>query len=354
MSGRDPSAADADRPQPATSALHHLAVATEADQDGPNQGALPVNDFASRHVSIHGHDVRYRMAGSGPALLLLHGIAGSSRAWKEVMPRLVDSYTCIAPDMLGHGESAKPMGDYSLGAYASGARDLLVTLGIDRATVVGQSFGGGVAMQFAYQHPEMCERLVLVDAGGLGREVSWLLRAVTLPGSELVMPALFQRRARPVGDSVARTLAGWGIQSPRLAEIWRAFGSLTETENRAAFLRTMRGVIDAGGQTVSAMDRLYLAAHLPTLIVWGDQDWIIPVEHAHHAHEAMPGSELVIMPGVGHFPHSEQPEQFAEILRGFLERTEPAHLTTEEFRRTIQIATAAESGDGPHTDDLAS
>lgn len=306
-----------------------------------------MSDFALRHVTIHGHDVGYRMEGDGPALLLLHGIAGSSRAWKDVMPKLVDSYTCIAPDLLGHGESAKPMGDYSLGAFANGTRDLLVALGVERASVIGQSFGGGVAMQFAYQHPEMCERLVLVDAGGLGREVSWLLRAATLPGVELVMPALFQPRARPVGDVVSRTLAGWGIRSPRISELWSAFSSLTETENRAAFLRTMRGVIDVGGQTVSAMDRLYLAEHLPTLIIWGDHDWIIPVEHAHAAHEAMPGSELVIMEGVGHFPHRENPERFVEVLCDFLARTDAASLTTDEFRQRLKGAVSTRAaGDG--------
>jgi len=105
------------------------------------------------HVSIHCHDMAYRMEGEGPALLLLHGIAGSSRTWRDVIPRLTDRFTVIAPDLMGHGQSEKPVGDYSLGAFANGTRDLLEVLGVDRATVVGQSFGGGVAMQLAYQHP---------------------------------------------------------------------------------------------------------------------------------------------------------------------------------------------------------
>ena len=137
-----------------------------------------------KHVSIHGHEVGYRMEGEGSAILLIHGIAGSSTAWRDVVPALAQQYTVIAPDLIGHGQSAKPLGDYSLGAYASGMRDLLRVLGVPRATIVGQSFGGGVALQLAYQHPELCERLVLVDSGGLGREVSWLLRFMTLPGSE--------------------------------------------------------------------------------------------------------------------------------------------------------------------------
>jgi len=125
-----------------------------------------MSQFPLQHVSIHGHEVGYRRGGDGPVILLVHGIAGSSRTWKEVMPALAVDHTVIAPDLLGHGESAKPMGDYSLGAYASGLRDFLGVLGIPRATLVGQSFGGGVAMQLAYQHPECCERLVLVGSAG--------------------------------------------------------------------------------------------------------------------------------------------------------------------------------------------
>ena len=140
--------------------------------------------FRIRSVSIHGHEMAYRMEGKGPALLLLHGIAGSSRTWRDVIPLLTDRFTVIAPDLMGHGLSEKPVGDYSLGAFASGLRDLLEVLDVDRASVVGQSFGGGVAMQLAYQHPELCDRLVLVDSGGLGREVSWVLRFMTIPGSE--------------------------------------------------------------------------------------------------------------------------------------------------------------------------
>lgn len=114
--------------------------------------------FSIRHITIHGHDVGYRMAGDGPAVVLVHGMAGSSTTWRKVMPALADRYTVIAPDLLGHGESAKPRGDYSLGAHADGVRDLLVALGVERATFVGHSLGGGVAMQFAYQFPSTFSR----------------------------------------------------------------------------------------------------------------------------------------------------------------------------------------------------
>ncbi len=166
-----------------------------------------------RHVTIHGHAVGFRMAGCGPVILLIHGMAGSSRTWLEVMRLLARDYTVIAPDLLGHGDSAKPIADYSLGAYASGLRDLLVgALGIESATLVGQSLGGGVAMQLAYQHPELCERLVLVGSGGLGREVSPVLRAMALPGAEYLMPVLFPRFARRAGERVITFFRDRGVR----------------------------------------------------------------------------------------------------------------------------------------------
>jgi len=289
-----------------------------------------------QHVSIHGHDLAYRLEGSGPVLLLLHGIAGSSRTWRDVIPRLTDRFTVIAPDLTGHGHSEKPVGDYSLGAFASGIRDLLEVLSIDRATVIGQSFGGGVAMQLVYQHPERCERLVLVDSGGLGREVSWLLRLMALPGSEYVMPVIFPSFVRDWGDNLFRMIDERGIRLSRITEMWSAYASLAESENRQAFARTIKSVIDPGGQTVSAMDRLYLASPMPALIIWGDRDDIIPVSHAYAAHQAMPGSRLVIIEGVGHFPQIEAPEQFVDALVDFIDSTEPAHLGTEDRQRMLR------------------
>ncbi len=280
--------------------------------------------LALSHVVIHGHDVTFRRAGEGEAILLIHGLAGSSRTWQAVQPGLATGFDVIAPDLLGHGESAKPRGDYSLGAFASGLRDFLAALGVAQVTVVGQSFGGGVAMQLAYQHPELCSRLVLVGSGGLGREVSWMLRLLTLPGAEQLMPLVFSRTVAERGNGIGDLLTRVGIQSPRVREMWQAYSSLARAENRQAFVRTMRGVIEPGGQSVSALDRLYLAAHIPTLIVWGDRDEIIPVSHAHTAHETIEGSRLVIMEGVGHFPHVEAPEEFLSIINDFLATTPPA------------------------------
>jgi pimeloyl-ACP methyl ester carboxylesterase len=286
-------------------------------------------------VSIHGHDVSFRRAGAGPAVLLIHGIAGSSRTWEAVMPLLAGTHTVIAPDLVGHGESAKPPGDYSLGAQASALRDLLSVLDIDRVTVVGQSFGGGVAMQFSYQFPEHCDRLVLVGSGGLGREVNWLLRLLTIPGVEYVLPVLTPGFVRDRGDQLVELLHKVGFRHPRAVEMWRAYASLAELGSRRAFVRTLRGVIDPGGQSVNAMDRLYLTAPIPTMIVWGDRDNIIPVSHAHAAHDAIPGSRLEIIEGAGHFPHVEAPHRFVEILSGFMDDTEPNSTTTAERRALL-------------------
>jgi pimeloyl-ACP methyl ester carboxylesterase len=284
---------------------------------GPRPATL-----SRRHATIHGHDIGYRMSGDGPVILLIHGMAGRSDTWLEVMARLERDYTVIAPDLIGHGESAKPMGDYSLGAYASGLRDLLAVLGIPRATVVGHSFGGGVAMQLAYQHPECCERLVLVASGGLGREVSWMLRLMALPGTELLMPLLFPGFLRDRGDQVSRSLHERGIRWPRIDQMWRSYASLADSPNRTAFVRTLRSVIEPGGQVVNAMDRLYLAAAVPTLIVWGERDDVIPVSHGHAAHDAIPGSRLEIFERAAHFPHVEEPERFVRVLLDFLATTD--------------------------------
>ena len=221
-----------------------------------------MGEFEMSHVVIHGHDVRYRRGGEGETVLLIHGLAGSSHTWRAVQPELAATHDVIAPDMLGHGESAKPMGDDSLGAFASGLRDFLAVLDVPSATIVGHSFGGGVAMQLAYQHPELCDRLVLVDSGGLGREVSWLLRVCTLPGAEHLMPLIFPRLVADGGNEMGRVMKNVGVKTPRLNEMWRSYASLAGTEDRKAFVRTIRGVIEPGGQTINALDRLYLAAHL--------------------------------------------------------------------------------------------
>jgi pimeloyl-ACP methyl ester carboxylesterase len=291
-----------------------------------------------QHLSMHGHRVAFRSAGEGPVVLLVHGMAGTSATWTHVLPALAQRFTVVAPDLLGHGESGKPRrGEYSLGAHANVLRDLLNALGHERATFVGQSLGGGVAMQMSYQFPERCERLVLVSSGGLGREVNVLLRALTLPGAEYVFPLICTPRLRDAGNALASWLRGAGLRAaPAVEEMWRSYASLAEADTRRAFFRTLHAVIDLGGQAVSATDRLYLASHVPTLIVWGADDTIIPVSHAVAATEAMPGSRLAIFDGVGHYPHCEDPERFVQVLIDFIESTAPARLSEVRWRELFQ------------------
>ena len=276
-------------------------------------------------IVLHGHRVSYRTAGEGPVLLLIHGITGTSEQWNDVFPMLAEHYTVVAPDLLGHGQSAKPRGDYSLGAYAVSIRDLLIALGHNRATVVGHSLGGGIALQFAYEYPVFAERLVVCSSGGLGREVHPLLRAATLPGSELVLPLIASRRVLSVGIFFGHLLERLGLSAaPDLAEMARGYASLNDGEARQAFIHTMRGVLDPMGQRVSATDRLYLSGMVPSLILWGRRDPLIPCKHATAAHELMPGSQMEIFEKSGHFPHIDQPLRFARALIDFIEDTEPA------------------------------
>jgi pimeloyl-ACP methyl ester carboxylesterase len=275
-----------------------------------------------KYLELHGDRVAYRDVGSGDeALLLIHGMAGSSETWRAVIPQLSRKYRVVAPDLLGHGQSAKPRGDYSLGAFAVWLRDLLDELGISRATIVGQSLGGGVAMQFVYQHPDYCQRLILISSGGLGPDVGWTLRMLSAPGAEFILPAIAPRPVLTAGNKVRSWFSAAGIQSPRGAEVWSAYSSLADADTRQAFLRTLRSVVDYRGQAVSALNRLHMASELPTMTIWGDHDRIIPVDHAYAAQTARPESRLVVLEGVGHFPHVERPSEVVDLIDDFIHTT---------------------------------
>jgi pimeloyl-ACP methyl ester carboxylesterase len=295
-----------------------------------------VNTIELKTASLHGRDVSYAEAGTGPVVLLIHGMAGNCENWRAVIEPLARHHTIIAPDLAGHGGSAPGAGDYSLGAFAAGLRDLLLTLGHDRATLVGHSLGGGIAMQFSYQFPEYTERLVLVSSGGLGAEVSPVLRAAALPGADLFIAAT-ARAASGVGATVGRGLEAVGLRpNPDIAEVARGYASLADRHRRAAFLATLRSVISRRGQSVAAADRLYLAAGIPVLIMWGARDPIIPVGHGENAHDVITGSRLEIFDGVGHLPQLEAPARFVAVLERFLEETEPAQFDLEQWRARFQ------------------
>ena len=278
---------------------------------------------------IHGYRRAYRIAGSGPALLLVHGISDHSGTWTHLLPELAKRYTVVAPDLLGHGGSDKPRADYAAGAYACGMRDLLTVLDVDRVTVVGHSLGGGVAMQFAYQFPELCERLVLVSSGGIGRGVHPLLRLACVPGAELALPLLTHLPGVPA----LLPMLDFGPDAKYARERYTA---LRGRAARTAFLRTLRSVVDVRGQVVTMLDRCYLTRGIPTLLVWGSADRIVPVGHAHKAHDAMPGSRLEIFEGAGHFPHQTDPRRFTALLDDFITSTTPAEHDPTNWRTLLR------------------
>jgi pimeloyl-ACP methyl ester carboxylesterase len=274
-----------------------------------------------KFLELHGDRVAYRDTGDGEVLLLIHGMAGSSATWRAVWPQLSKKYRLVAPDLLGHGESAKPRGDYSLGAFAVWLRDFLDELGISRATVVGQSLGGGVAMQFVYQHPDYCQRLVLISSGGFGPDVGFILRLLSAPGAEVLLPVIAPQPVLAVGNKVRSWLTGAGIQSPRGAEIWSAYSSLSDRQTQQSFLRTLRSVVDYRGQAVSALNRLQLRADLPVMAIWGDKDRIIPVDHAYTARAVCQDCRLEVLPGIGHFPQVESPDKVVDLIEDFIATT---------------------------------
>lgn len=294
-------------------------------------------DTTTRFVNVHGYERAYRMCGSGPVLVLLHGIGDSSASWVPLMRPLAENYTVIAPDLLGHGESAKPRADYSVAAYANGVRDLLDVLGFDRATVVGHSLGGGVAAQVTYQHPTRVERLVLVASGGVAREVSPVLRMASSPVADLVLPLLRLPPVHLAAMAGIEILRRSGTDIGRDAEeLSRVIDALPDVAARGAFHRTLRSVVDWRGQVVTMLDRSYMAEAMPVLLVWGAHDAIIPVRHAELAHEAIPGSRLEIFPDAGHFPHHTDPDRFVETLADFVQSTEPVAFNQERWRRLLR------------------
>lgn len=300
--------------------------------------------------TIHGYRRAFRIAGSGPAILLIHGIGDNSTTWDVVQTKLAQRYTVIAPDLLGHGQSDKPRADYSVAAYANGMRDLLSVLDIERVTVVGHSLGGGVAMQFAYQFPQLVDRLILVGAGGVTKDVNVALRIASMPlGSEalallrlpLILPAL-QLFGRLGGAAFGST--GLGRDIP---EALRILEALPEPTASSAFARTLRAVVDWRGQVVTMLDRCYLTESVPVQLIWGASDSVIPVTHAEMAHAAMPGSQLEVFEGSGHFPFRDDPDRFCELVEKFIDSTEPAVYDQDVLRNLLRSGTNDRTLTGP-------
>jgi pimeloyl-ACP methyl ester carboxylesterase len=298
-----------------------------------------------REIRLHNQTVTFLEAGAdtgGPVVVLLHGLASSSDTWAQVMPTLGRRAHVIAPDLLGHGQSAKPRsGDYSLGAYAAGLRDLLVALDLDRATIVGHSFGGGVTMQFAYQFPELTDRIALVASGGLGSGVTLALRAATLPGAATTLRAITAMSPRWLSRLTHRAVrAVPSLAGADLDGLFSAFASFADGGARRAFVQTARGALNWSGQRLDGTERLYLLADIPLLLVGGTRDAVIPVGHTLAAHDQLPGSRLEVFEGAGHFPHLDDPRRFARVLADFLATTSPAQADLRSLRHKLQRSAA--------------
>lgn len=290
-----------------------------------------------QYRTVHGHRRAFVQAGEGPALLLLHGLGCDHTTWEPVIDALARRYTVIAPDLLGHGRSDKPRADYTLGGFANGMRDLLTVLGIDKVTVVGHSFGGGVAMQFAYQFPERTERMVLVASGGLGPEVSPGIRAIGTPGFHQAMGVLTLPGVRHAGVLGLRALKATGLKATRdLDEVATIYDSFKDPQARHAIRHVVRAVVDWRGQIVSMADRAYLTEAMPMAVVWGRDDTVIPVRHAGIAGALAPKARIEVFPNAGHFPHKDHPERFARFVHEFIRSTQPATYSRARWRRLLK------------------
>ena len=265
----------------------------------------------------HGRELAYReITGTGIPIMLIHGIGSSSITWGDIPDRLAATGAhVIVVDLPGHGQSSKQPGDYSLGALASALRDLIDHLGIARVHLVGHSLGGGVALQFSYQFPERVRSIVLVASGGLGVEAFTGLRAAALPGSELAIRWAINDHTLAAASWVGRQLNRVGLAPHALSPGALETASwLADEDRRTAFLSTLRSVVNVKGQRVSALEKLHLLNGSSVLIIWGDRDPMIPMEHGVNAHRLLPGSRLVIFPGATHEPHVQDPQRFTDLI----------------------------------------
>ncbi|MGA8845265.1 MAG: alpha/beta fold hydrolase [Nocardioides sp.] len=298
---------------------------------------MSVDQHEVQYVTIHGHQRAYVRTGAGPALLLLHGLGCDHTTWAPVIDTLAKRFTVIAPDLLGHGLSDKPRADYSVGGYANGMRDLLTVLGVDKVTVVGHSFGGGVAMQFAYQFPERTERMMLVSSGGLGPEVTPAIRAITTPGWHQAMAVLTLPGVRHLGIAGLKALSAIGLKSTRdLDEVAEIYESFRDPQTRAAIRHVVRAVVDWHGQIITMADRAYLTDAMPMAVVWGRNDMVIPVRHASNAAALAPKARIEVIPNAGHFPHKDHPERFAKLVNDWVRSTQPAVYKRAKWRALLK------------------
>lgn len=269
-------------------------------------------------VELHGHTVGYSVnPGQGTPLLLVHGVGSNMHTWGALSHALVAAgQPYVAVDLLGHGSSGPGNGDFSLGANAARLRDLLDHLGIDSAHLVGHSLGGGISMQFLYQFPDRTASLTLISSGGLGTEVSMGLRAAALPGAKTVMQVITAPLVVRILRNATGALESMGMHNADFdSHTVAKFERLQAPDRLDSFLATVRSVVGPAGQRVSAVE-LVSAVTDPTavLIIWGENDPMVPSDHGVDAHALLPGSSLVMIPGTGHHPHVDAVQVVATAL----------------------------------------
>lgn len=272
-------------------------------------------------VLAGGHVLAYQEAGpaDGPAVVLLHGLASDADTWdKAIDPLAAHGLRVLAVDLLGHGESDKPAGSYELTDFAASLAAFLDALALPSATLCGHSFGGALAMYFGTLHPDRVERLVLVSAGGLGREVHPVLRAASLPVAPALLRAALRPRLRRLygRPAVHRALR---LTPDNVVNLRRAARALGTEAGRASFFASLRGVIDRSGQRTPSEQMRAFAAQVPLLLIWNEGDPVIPLSHAQaHADRCQPTTRLVVFPSRGHEPHRRSAERFAAEVAAFV------------------------------------
>ncbi len=279
------------------------------------------DDITRSSVLAGGHSLAYREAGpaDGPVVVLLHGLASDADTWDKAIDLLAErGLRVLAVDLLGHGASDKPDTDYLLVDFAESLAGFLDALDIPSATLCGHSFGGAIAMFFGTRYPERVDRVVLVSAGGLGREVHPLLRAAALRVAPAVLRVATGPRLRRVyaHPGLHRALR---LTPDNVANLRRAARALGTPEGQAAFFASVRGVIAPSGQRTASEEMRAFAEKVPMLLVWSEDDPVIPLAHARaHAERAKPYSRLVIFPSRGHEPHRRNAERFATEVADFI------------------------------------
>jgi len=261
------------------------------------------------YKEIEGVRISGRIVGSGPPLVLLHGLGGSDAEWQGSIPVLAQYFKVYVPTMPGHGDSG-PIAEYSLESSHRLFLSFLESEGLGKVILAGQSMGGLVALDLALNFPERVSKLVLVDSAGLGREVNWGLRLLTLPIlGEIILDFLWPR----LHTHLARLAKLAGLEVPEVMLTqgsWKFQGSLA---------RLLRVGIDLRGQKLwpSIRDRLP-TLNVPTLIIWGEHDQLFPLSQAVDAHRTIPRSKLHVLRGGGHVVRREHVAELNEVVLKFL------------------------------------